>query len=265
MGSTNVLLLSHLSNYADGTTMVREQRGLYSEIFRAYTSAKDTQGAIQALRKYGPEQSELYTAALVYFTSSVKTMQEAGPELDNVLKKISQDNLMTPLHLIQTLSQTEVATMGLVKTYLSKTIEKTRSEIKSSQSLTRSYRADTLTKSQELLELDTKPTSFSATRCSSCGASLDLPVVHFMCKHSFHERCVVSLSENGDDAQVEEECPKCAPQNDVTRAIKRAQDESASKHDLFLDALGKSGDKFGTISEWFGRGVMRSGLSVDAT
>jgi len=29
---------------------------------------------------------------------------------------------------------------------------------------------------------------FQVTRCSACGAPLDLPTVHFMCKHSFHQR-----------------------------------------------------------------------------
>ena len=35
-----------------------------------------------------------------------------------------------------------------------------------------------------------------------------------------------------------------------------AQEESAERHDLFKDALQRSNDKFGTISEFFGRGVM---------
>jgi hypothetical protein len=44
--------------------------------------------------------------------------------------------------------------------------------------------------------------------------------------------------------------------NDTIRAIRRAQDESADRHDMFQDALARSHDKFGTISEFFGRGVM---------
>ena len=29
------------------------------------------------------------------------------------------------------------------------------------------------------------------TRCSACGGQLDLPGVHFMCRHSYHQRCVL--------------------------------------------------------------------------
>ena len=124
-----MLLLSHLSDFRDGTILVREQQGLRFDIFRSYTSANDTVGAIKALRKYGPEEPQLYPAALAYFTSSPRILGEAGDELDVVLKKIDEDHLMAPLQVIQTLSTNAVATMGMVKKYLSDTIERERSEI----------------------------------------------------------------------------------------------------------------------------------------
>ena len=127
--ASNVLLLSHLSNFRDGTTLVREQQGLRFDIFRSYTSANDTIGAIKALRKYGPEEPQLYPAALAYFTSDPRVLEEAGDELDLVLKKIDEDGLMAPLQVIQTLSTNAIATMGMVKKYLSDTIERERKEI----------------------------------------------------------------------------------------------------------------------------------------
>ena len=127
--TSNVLLLSHLSNFKDGTTMVKEQQGLQFDIFRSYTSAKDTLGAIKALRKYGPQEPQLYPAALAYFTSSPKILEEAGDELNLVLKRIDEDGLMAPLQVIKTLSKNAVATMGMVKKYLSDTIEKERKAI----------------------------------------------------------------------------------------------------------------------------------------
>ena len=127
--TSNVLLLSHLSNFRDGTILVREQQGLRFDIFRSYTSANDTVGAIKALRKYGPEEPQLYPAALAYFTSSPQILEEAGDELDAVLKIIDEDGLMAPLQVIQTLSTNAVATMGMIKKYLSDTLERERKEI----------------------------------------------------------------------------------------------------------------------------------------
>ncbi|KAH0541991.1 hypothetical protein FGG08_003540 [Glutinoglossum americanum] len=247
--SSNILLLSHLSNFKDGTILVREKEGLRFDIFRSYTSANDTVGAIKALRKYGQDEPQLYPAALAYFISSPKILEEAGDELDVVLKKINEDGLMAPLQVIQTLSTNAVATMGMVKKYLRDTIEREKKEISNNRRLIESYQSETEAKKKEIEELGSKPAVFQATRCSACGGPMDLPAVHFLCKHSFHQRCL-----NEVDGNVE--CPTCAAQNATIRAIKRAQDESADRHDMFLDVLQRSNDKFGTISEFFGRGVM---------
>lgn len=128
--SSNVLLLSHLSNFRTGTILVREKQGLRSDIFRSYTTAKDTAGALKALHKYGPEEPQLYPAALQYLTSDPSVLEEAGTEeLGSILKKIDDDGLMAPLQVIQTLSASGVATMGMIKKYLQHTIDRERQEI----------------------------------------------------------------------------------------------------------------------------------------
>ena len=229
---SSILLLSHLSHFQEGTTLVREKQGLRFDIFRSYTSAKDTAGAIRALRKYGGSEPQLYPAALAYFTSSLDILKEAGDEFEAVLKKIDEEKLMAPLQVVQTLSANDVATMGLVKKYLSNTIEKERKEImnvcrhswfgkaftdrEQNRSLIESYRTESQAKRKELEELGNKPVVFQAIRCSACGRNLDLPTVHFLCKHSFHQRC---LNQGNEDA----ECPVCAPQNATIRAIRRGQ------------------------------------------
>lgn len=125
------MLLSNLERFEDGAVLVREQRGLQFDIFRSYTSAHDTASAIKALRKYGPDEPQLYPAALAYFTSSPQVLKEAGDELDVVLRKIDSDRLMAPLQVIEILSNNAVATMGLVKRYLRDTISREREEIAS--------------------------------------------------------------------------------------------------------------------------------------
>ncbi|KAF9874554.1 vacuolar membrane protein [Colletotrichum karsti] len=252
MESSNVLLLSHLSDFKDGTTLVKEQSGLLFDIFRSYTSAKDTRGAIKALRKYGPEEPQLYPAALAYLTSDPRILDEAGPdELAAVLGKIDKDGLMAPLQVVQTLvgqngSAGGVATMGMIKPYLHETIERERKEIAANRRRISAFRNETEQKRAELADLGAKPAVFQSTRCASCTAPLDLPAVHFLCKHSFHQRCL----------RVEGECPQCATDNATIRALRKTQIETAGKHELFKAELDRSEDRFGTVAEWFGRGVM---------
>ncbi|KAJ5295747.1 hypothetical protein PENANT_c001G06460 [Penicillium antarcticum] len=250
ISTSNVLLLSDLSDFREGSTLVREQEGLRLDIFRSFTSAKDTQGAIKALRRYGPDEPQLYVDALTYFASSPQILEEAGDELDAVLQRISQDGLLSPLQVIQALSNNAVVTMGRVKKYLSDNIERERKEITANRRLITSYKTETATKQQELDHLATQPVVFQSRRCQSCGGTLDLPTVHFLCRHSFHERCLNNVDE---DAQ----CPVCAPTNATLRAIRQRQVDSADQHDLFKGELSRSRDRFGVVSEFFGRGIMR--------
>ncbi|PGH32416.1 hypothetical protein GX50_04781 [[Emmonsia] crescens] len=251
VSTSNVLLLSDLSNFREGTTLVQEQQGLCSDIFRSYTAAKDTAGVIKALRKYGPQEPQLYLDALAYFSSSPKILEEAGDELHEVLRKIDKDGLMAPLQVIQALSNNAVVTMGMIKKYLSDNIERERKDISNNRRLISSYTADTDAKQKEIDELGTKPFVFQARSCASCHDRLDLPTVHFLCKHSFHQRCLNRVDEDA-------ECPVCAPQNATIRAIRERQIKSADQHDLFKSELQRSRDRFGTVSEFFGRGVMRA-------
>ncbi|KAK3315511.1 hypothetical protein B0H66DRAFT_346224 [Apodospora peruviana] len=265
--NSNVLLLSHLSDFRAGTTLVKEQSGLLFDIFRSYTSAKDTRGAIKALRKYGPEEPQLYPAALSYLTSDQGILEEAGPEeLDAILGRIDRDGLMAPLQVVQTLSKNSVATMGMIKPYLAKRIERERKDIAENRRDVAAFKGETDQRRQEIRDLGTKPAVFQNTRCSQCGSGLELPVVHFLCKHSFHQRCLRTTTVSGagvgtfgSGEEVENgggECPICARENSTIRALKKSQEENAQRHELFRDSLERSEDRFRTVAEWFGRGVM---------
>jgi hypothetical protein len=62
------------------------------------------------------------------------------------------------------------------------------------EQLTASYRLETATKLKQVKELSDPdhPRLFHATQCSQCSGHLDLPSIHFMCNHSFHQRSVYS-------------------------------------------------------------------------
>lgn len=262
--NSNVLLLSHLSSFRDGTTLVKEKSGLYFDIFRSYTSAKDTRGAVRALRKYGPEEPQLYPAALSYFTSDPRVLADAGPdELARVLDRIDRDGLLAPLQVVQALSKNAVATMGMIKPYLAGRIERERRDIADNKRDVDAFRAETAQRRQEIKDLGERPAVFQATRCAQCTLPLELPTVHFLCKHSFHQRCLRGGEGGGGAGGVEGagECPMCARDNATIRALKKGQAENAERHELFKDDLERSEDRFRTVAEWFGRGVM--GRSVE--
>jgi vacuolar protein sorting-associated protein 11 len=65
-------------------------------------------------------------------------MKDAGDELLNVLKKIEDDKLLTPLQIVQALSATGVAHLGVVKQFLADTIEKERRDIENVKTILKS-------------------------------------------------------------------------------------------------------------------------------
>ena len=80
----------------------------------------------------------------------------------------------------------------------------------------------------QIEELKSSPIVFQSTKCELCRQQLELPTVHFMCRHSYHQRC---LGENDG------ECPRCAPEHRIIQELVRGQEQSAGKHDVFLQKV----------------------------
>lgn len=99
---------------------------------------------------------------------------------------------------------------------------------------------------EELQELRTEARIFQLSKCTACTSALDLPAVHFLCMHSFHQRCL------GDN---EKECPVCAPQYRTLMEMKRNLEQNANDHDRFFQHVRNSDDGFSVIAEYFGRGI----------
>jgi len=115
--------------------------------------------------------------------------------------------------------------------------------------LIKSYRTETTKKQAEVAALtsEEQPQVFQNTSCTACGGQLDLPSVHFMCKHSYHQRCLV---EN------ETECPACARAHSTIREIRRANQMAADQHDLFLAEVQEAEDGFGATARMFSKGLL---------
>lgn len=58
------------------------------------------------------------------------------------------------------------------------------------QQLIQSYRSETQAKLRQVEDLSDPdhPRVFHVTQCAACKGQLDLPSVHFMCNHSYHQR-----------------------------------------------------------------------------
>ncbi|GAA95494.1 uncharacterized protein L969DRAFT_85167 [Mixia osmundae IAM 14324] len=252
------LIVCTVRQFVPGLMLLYEKLGMFEDILRFHidrarsapsSSSLATDSArhvVQALDKYGEGRPELYPIVLRFLVSDAQILTRHQQDLARLLTYIEENKIMAPISVIDCLSQTEHASIGAVKEYLRKHMLEERAEIEADKALIASYRTETAKKLKDLEELSdlNAPRIFQVTRCSACGSQLELPSVHYMCRHSYHQRC---LPDN------ETSCPNCARQHGLLQDIQRSNERYP---ELFLSEIEESEDGFATISQAFSKGIM---------
>ncbi|KAJ6574697.1 hypothetical protein B0H19DRAFT_1125330 [Mycena capillaripes] len=248
---THALILCSSRGYTRGLVLLWERMGMHEDVLRFWMDSAEpgaSDEVVRHLAAYGPARPQLYLVVLRYLTSTPALLARHEADVRGVLEHIDKERIATPLGIIQVLARNDVASVGLVKDWLMMRIQTARSEIQSDQEWTTSYRLETAAKLKQVADLTDPehPRVFNVTRCSGCGGQLDLPSVHFMCNHSFHQpRCI---QDN------ETECPLCVREHGVIREIRRNNERLADQHDLFVSEVKEGG--FSALASAFSRGIL---------
>ncbi|CAI7721128.1 vacuolar protein sorting-associated protein 11, putative [Plasmodium vivax] len=86
------------------------------------------------------------------------------------------------------------------------------------------------------------------TYCSICKEMLSVPIIHFLCNHSYHFYCL-----NG-----EEDCILCRNKDNEKKLLKEKAKNAINNFDEFFKYLQGSQDKFSFISNYLSYGVTPS-------
>ncbi|KAF8171672.1 hypothetical protein BJ912DRAFT_1025176 [Pholiota molesta] len=260
--ATHALILCSTYDFTQGLVLLWEKMGMYEDVLRFWMD-KHKEGStpdasakvVEQLMHYGSDHPHLYPLVLRFLTSTPELLAKHQEDVKGILEYIDEEGLIPPLGVIQVLSRNGVASVGLVKEWLVKRIKESRSEIQNDQELTKSYRLETAARLKQVQELTSteEPRVFHVTRCTTCLGQLDLPSVHFMCNHSYHQRCV---------AENETECPACVREHAVIREIRQTNEKLADQHDVFLSEVQDSG--FEAIASAYGRGVLNTSRLEEA-
>ncbi|KAB5591994.1 Vacuolar protein sorting-associated-like protein [Ceratobasidium theobromae] len=272
----HALILCSTFQFTDGLVLLWEQMGMYEDVLRFWMeraldpgiipsspnlnpeteSKKASQRVLVHLENYGTAYPHLYELVLRFLTSTPELLHRHSEDVTKILDVIEREKIMPPLGVVQVLARNGVASVGLVKQWLVARIQESRVEVESDRRLIESYRSETKAKLQEISELSDPehPRVFHVTRCATCGNMLDLPTIHFMCKHSYHQKCL-------PDQDIE--CPICARQHSVIREVRRTNERLADAHNIFLSGVTENG--FEAIAAAFGRGVLRRKSEEDGS
>ncbi|CAG8448752.1 2420_t:CDS:10 [Acaulospora colombiana] len=252
--TNQALVLCYLAQFDEGIVYLYEKMKMYEEILRFFMAKDDTKKVIQTLKTYGPQEQSLYPLTLTYFSSSPTTLASSTPELLEILDYIDSHNLLPPLQVVQALSRNSVATLEMIKVYMGRRIESERKESQVDRKLIQSYREETEKKRNEIEELKSVARLFPLTKCTLCREPLDLPSVHFLCRHSYHQRCL---------PESDRECPQCAIQHRTIAEIRKSQEINADKHDEFARQMEEAEDGFSVVADYFSKNTMEFAKLID--
>lgn len=236
----HALVLCKSYDFQKGTLYLSEKLNLYTTIIRSYFDNENYEEILSICNKYGDIDPNLWALALSYFAARDNCIHTY---LISVLDKIDEKKILSPLEVIQILSKNSSVTIGTVKDYICRNISELK-EVEENQTIINNYKKDTETMRQQIDNLKNGDVIFQVSKCEACGRPLELPTIHFLCKHSYHLRC---LGEN-DNA-----CPKCAPEHKMIIDAIKLQESNTVSQDILDHQLETSSDHFDTITSYFSK------------
>ena len=240
------LLLCKTYGFEDGVIHLYEKLFLYSEILQYLMDRGLHTKIMSACNEYGIHDDQLWIQALNYFAAHPEPCER---ELKHILQVIEQKHLLPPLMVVQIMAKNPTKQLAVIRDYIVKCLEQETVIIDNDERQIRHYQEETKAMREEIEELTTSATTFQGTKCHACTNTLELPAVHFLCMHSFHQRCM------GDN---DRECMKCASDFRKVADMKHSLRASATHHDQFFKQLEDSRDGFATVAEYFGRGIFQT-------
>ncbi|XP_071483682.1 vacuolar protein sorting-associated protein 11 homolog [Diadema antillarum] len=240
------LVLCQMHSFQKGILYLYEKAQLYQQILHYHMEHNSYDQIIDACKRYGNQDPNLWVQALSYFAAKEENCK---PFIVEVLSQIDRRNLLPPLLVIQTLAHNSTATLSVIKDYIVRRLQQENDQIAEDERLIKQYREETRKMKSQIEEMKTSAKMFQVSKCSVCNHPLELPSIHFLCQHSYHQHCFESYAEN------EQECPACLPENRKVLDIIKAQEQSKDLHEQFHRQLEKSQDGFSVVADYFGRGV----------
>lgn len=242
------IILCEMNDFKEGLLFLYEKMKLFKEVIACYMQVHDHEGLIACCKRLGDSgkggDPSLWVDLLKYFG---ELGEDCSKEVKEILTYIERDDILPPIVVVQTLAKNPCLTLSVIKDYIARKLEHESQLIEEDRRATEKYQEETSTMRREIQDLRTNARIFQLSKCTTCTFTLDLPAVHFMCMHSFHQRCL------GDN---EKECPECAPEYRAVLETKRSLEQSSKNPDQFFQQVKSSKDGFSVIADYFGKGII---------
>lgn len=245
---SQALVVCHMHSFGDGILYLYEEQKLYQQILRHHISKNDSSSILACCRRFGHQEPTLWVQAL--WSCVRDTITPPIDLLNEILTVIAKERLLSPQLVVDALGTGNAdITLGHIRSYLTNELQQEQKKSREISDLTQNYRKDTEKLKEQLETLKSGTIVIQGSRCAACHHPLELPTIHFLCQHSYHQHCFQSFCEE------ENECPACQPENKNLLELLKAREYNKDLHETFHSQLEKAHDGFSVAAEYFGRGV----------
>eukprot|EP01029_Cantina_marsupialis_P014854 TRINITY_DN3251_c0_g1_i3.p1 TRINITY_DN3251_c0_g1~~TRINITY_DN3251_c0_g1_i3.p1 ORF type:complete len:1204 (-),score=311.48 TRINITY_DN3251_c0_g1_i3:188-3799(-) len=236
---------------------------------------------ISACQTFGSKDADLWIQLLAFFAKTYNSMdQTTVQDIIACLAHIDEMNLLPPLLVIETLAQSEMMPLSVIKPFIERKLREEADQTRQYESSLENYRKQTSTLRDQVQQLQTQPVPFNVTKCSNCDKTLRRPTFHFLCDHSFCRDCVVEVcvecshphsDSYGSSSSCEKcgstvrrkMCPKCKTGHLNIRQLREGMEKTKIDRESFHDTLKSASDGFTCLTEFVGKGIVAPSLNTE--
>jgi hypothetical protein len=261
-----------LHDYSKGIVFIHMRMRRFRDAVELLADVGDWLGVLEVCRAHGHSvgssdggDPSLWRVALMSMVNSLsreKPDERLHAHLGGLLEAIHEAGTMAPLFVLDILGKAPELPFGVVKSYivdiLQEEIECIDAMAAEIAELTDKIEATNVS----LQRLDARPLVFRATRDSSTGKPLRIPLIHFACGHSFNaaddEGVQYQDGASNSTRGIPQPCSLCVEEQERTRALQASYRAAARDKDAFFRQLQSTDDGFAFVSRAFAKGFGES-------
>ncbi|KAL3121769.1 hypothetical protein niasHT_001997 [Heterodera trifolii] len=195
------LLLAYQYNCSPLVIHILRLLNRTEELFRYLLTEGDVVAAIELCE--GKSLEDMWVELISFGTKSKSATKKE--DLLALLRKISESDSLNPLIVLEILSRDESLQVGDIREFIIGWLERQNESLKDNEHRIAEQEHQLQKMSKEIADLENNVQVYQVAKCTVCNNHLQVPAIHFLCRHSYHANCFESYSGNRPD-----ECPACA-------------------------------------------------------
>jgi hypothetical protein len=244
----HVLVLCQTYEFWLGAMLIYEEKKLYNLIVRHYLNTKDYSSLYTLCKRLGTTDSSIWLHTL----NGLRICSQVPSSfLQEILQVIATEKIMSPLQVLNALTAIDNGpNLSTVRSYFLQIFKKEEEIIQKDKETADKYHLETEEFKKTIKVLDNDAIEFRGSLCDACHQPLNFPALFFLCRHSYHQDCIRSFSEN------EKDCMMCRKKNTQLQDLIVMQNDERNKNSQeFNEKLENSQEPFSIIAENFSRGL----------